>query len=182
MPESVVNNRIGDWIPTITGRVIYPLDPRPEEIHIVDIAWALSMQCRYNGHTRMFYSVAEHSHILSKTLPEEYALVGLLHDASEAYLSDIPRPIKGSLKEYQTYEDNLMQCIAAKFGFAWPLPDIVKEYDHRILYTEKEMLCAQTPFEWDLSGGPLPGVSILGWSPDRAYIAFLSRYAELTNT
>ena len=81
--------RIGDWMQTYTGERFWPLDPRIEDIHIRDISMALGKLCRYGGHTIFFYSVAEHSVLVSEYVPEEYALWGLLHDASEAYLSDI---------------------------------------------------------------------------------------------
>ena len=89
-----MSERVGDWIQTMSGVIFYPLDPRPEEIRIEDIAHALSHQCRFAGHCREFYSVAEHSVRVSRELPQEFMLWGLLHDASEAYLVDLPRPIK----------------------------------------------------------------------------------------
>src|SRR5271165_7548492 len=88
------DNRKGDWIQTYTGRVMYPLDPRPEEINIIDIAHALSNLCRFTGHVRTFYSVAEHSVRVSQHCDPKDALWGLLHDASEAYLADMSRPMK----------------------------------------------------------------------------------------
>ena len=86
--------RKGDWIQTFTGRAFYVLDPRPEDVDIEDIAHALSMQCRFAGHCREFYSVAQHSVTASWLVPPEDALWGLLHDAAEAYVVDLPRPIK----------------------------------------------------------------------------------------
>jgi 5'-deoxynucleotidase YfbR-like HD superfamily hydrolase len=111
--------RLGGWLQTFTGGEIWPIDPRPEEINIVDIAQALSQQCRYAGHTTRFYSVAEHSVYISREVPAELALWGLLHDASEAYLVDIPRPLKPYMPVYKHWERELMQVIAAKFGLSW---------------------------------------------------------------
>ena len=82
--------RNGSWLQTYTGIQFWPLDPRPEEIDIQDIAHALSLLCRFNGHCQRFYSVAEHSVHVSTILAPEFGLWGLLHDAAEAYLSDIP--------------------------------------------------------------------------------------------
>ena len=79
---------------TYTGKEFYPLDPNPADIDIKDIAHALSNCCRFAGHIKSFYSVAQHSVIVSELCEPENALAGLLHDASEAYLSDIARPVK----------------------------------------------------------------------------------------
>jgi uncharacterized protein len=89
-----MSTRTGDWIQTYTGKQFWPLSPLPEDIVIEDIAHALSMQCRFGGHVRTFYSVAQHSVHVSLLVEPQYALWGLLHDAAEAYLVDLPRPIK----------------------------------------------------------------------------------------
>jgi hypothetical protein len=88
--------RKGDWMQTYTGRQFWPIDPRADEIDIVDIAHALSQQCRFAGHCKSFYSVATHSWHTSNVCNSENALWGLLHDAAEAYLVDLPTPIKGN--------------------------------------------------------------------------------------
>lgn len=102
------------WIQTFLGKPFWPLSPRPEDIDIRDIAHALAMTCRFTGHSQKFYSVAEHSVRVSRIVPAQFALHGLLHDASEAYLCDLSRPIKhGSTlgAEYCRIEDNLMQAV-----------------------------------------------------------------------
>jgi len=177
--KKVDEPRIGGWIQTFTGDRIYPLDPQPDEISIEDIAHSLSMQCRYNGHCNNFYSVAEHSLLLSYLVDPEYALDALLHDSSEAYLADIPRPIKPFLKGYYEHEDALMHKIADKFKFNWPLPDQVKEYDMRILNDEREQNMNECEYEWDDYGEPV-GVSLMFLSPAGAEKVFLERYFELT--
>jgi 5'-deoxynucleotidase YfbR-like HD superfamily hydrolase len=104
------------WIQTYSGIKMHPLSPTEEEISIEDIAHALSNLCRFTGHCNKFYSVAQHSVLVSVYSPRDYAMWGLLHDASEAYLNDIARPIKIS-DEYNTYrkiEENLMKVIAKK--------------------------------------------------------------------
>jgi uncharacterized protein len=85
---------------TYTGLAFWPLDPRPDEIRLVDIAHALSKLCRYGGQCLSFYSVAEHSLLVASKAPDHLKLVALMHDASEAYLLDIPRPIKRHLAGY----------------------------------------------------------------------------------
>lgn len=85
------------WIQTFSGRQFFPLEPRVEDVCIEDIAHGLSNLCRYAGHCECFYSVAQHCLLVSRVVPREHALRGLLHDASEAYLIDVPRPIKHSI-------------------------------------------------------------------------------------
>lgn len=131
--------RKGDWIQTFTGVEFYPFDPRPEEIRIEDIAHALSMQCRYAGHCSKFYSVAEHSIRVAELLPMPLKLWGLLHDAAEAYLVDLPRPIKrhseiGAL--YRVAEESLMRVIAERFGLSWPEPPEIDAADKALLCWE----------------------------------------------
>ena len=96
--------RVGDWIQTFSGGCFWPLDPRSSEVDIHDIAQSLAMTPRYRGHTVRFYSVAEHSVLVSRAVPPEYALWGLLHDAAEAYTADIPSPLKRSIAEWPTIE------------------------------------------------------------------------------
>lgn len=126
------------WILTFTGRRFYPCDPNPDDIHIVDIAHALSMQCRFTGHSRAFYSVAQHSAHVSEQVPQEHALWGLLHDAAEAYLVDLARPVK-QLPEFDAYreaERRVMRAVCKRFGLPETQPDCVTDADHRMLVTE----------------------------------------------
>lgn len=111
---------MGDYITTYTGKHVYPLNPDPEDFDIEDIAHALSMICRGNGHVNCFYSVGEHC--IACALEAEArgysvrVILGcLLHDAGECYLSDVPRPFKKFLKDYQQMEDKLLDCIYRKF-------------------------------------------------------------------
>lgn len=173
--------RLTDWMQIYSGRAFYPLEPREEDIDIVDIAHALSRQCRYAGHIEQeHYSVAEHCVLISLALPEEYALAGLLHDAAEAYLVDVPRPIKSSLHGYTACEATLERVVFEKFGLSLPMPAIVKEYDTRILHDEQKVLMKSPPMPWNIPGGPL-GVEIHCWSADIAKQMFLMRFDELYN-
>lgn len=122
------------YIRVFTGRKFWPLDPRPEEIDILDIAHALSMNTRWGGHCHRFYSVAQHSLFVARYLP---TLEALLHDASEGYLLDMPRPLKRQMPEYSAIEDRLMRCIADRFDFQYPFPKEVKAADDFALYYEK---------------------------------------------
>jgi hypothetical protein len=167
--------RVGNWMQTYTGRAFYPIDPRPEEIEIEDIAQALSKQCRYAGHTKRFYSVAEHCVHLYWKLPREFKLWGLLHDASEAYLTDIIRPVKSYLTGYLDLEEKLMRAVAERFYMKWPMPPMVKEFDNRILLDERNQIMANPPHDWNIVGEPL-GVDIQCWDPERAFHEFMHCY------
>lgn len=173
--NSVDGTRVGNWMQTFGGRAFYPVDPRPEEIEIVDIAQALSKQCRYAGHCLRFYSVAEHCVHLYRKLPREFKMWGLLHDASEAYLVDIPRPVKPYLQNYAQHEDKLMRAVAERFYMKWPMPDLVKEYDNRILLDERDQNMSASPHDWNIHGEPL-GVQIECWDPERAFDEFMNCY------
>jgi 5'-nucleotidase len=125
-------------IRTYTGKMIDVFNPDPELIVIDDIAHALSNQCRFGGHTMQFYSVAEHCIHCSKMAPFPYTFEALMHDASEAYLVDVPRPVKIALPEYYKAEYRLMEVIAEKFGFAYPLSPEVQNIDDVTMQLEWE--------------------------------------------
>lgn len=174
--------RKGDWMQTATGGVFWPIDPRPEEVDIQDIAHALSNQCRYAGHTLDFYSVAQHSVLVSENVDPKFALWGLLHDASEAYLSDVIRPVKPSLTNYRALEDRLMRVICERFALPGEgvMPAEVQRVDNAILADEMASLMAFPPKDWRLPQPPL-GIEILGWEPAFAKARFLARFRDLTS-
>lgn len=167
----------GDWIQTYTGRKFYPLDPRPGDVCIEDIAHALSMTCRFGGHCLKFYSVAEHSVHVARNVSRENALWGLLHDASEAYLVDVPRPLKHQLAGYRVAERRVEIAVARAISLPETMPDEVKRADHRILTDEMCQVMAPPPEPWAGMIEPL-GVRIMGWAPDRAKAEFLAAYRE----
>lgn len=170
--------RAGDWMQTYTGRQFWPLDPRPDEVCIEDIAHALSQLCRYAGHCLSFYSVAQHSVLISLHCRPEHALWGLLHDAAEAYICDLPRPVKRSIQQYKEIERDVERAVAERFGLPWPMPPEVKDIDNRILFDEREQLMAPPPRPWRLYGPPL-GIAIEPMPPTAAKAAFLDRYHSL---
>jgi len=186
-----MTERIGDWIQTYTGRQFWPLDPRADEIHIEDIAHSLSLQCRYAGHCKRFYSVAEHSVLLARYVSQPVKLWALLHDASEAYLVDVPRPIKPYLENYEDVERRLMYRIRDRFGLfsvkdkpsgvAWAghMPAEVKTADMRICVDEKAQNMAPG-LMWGIDGLEPLGVTLQFWSPDEAERQFLACFGELT--
>lgn len=142
------------WIQTYTGKAFDPFDPDPMKICIEDIAHALSNICRFTGHTREFYSVAQHSVEMAKRLPASLQLAGLLHDASEAYLCDVPSPIKRR-PEFQFYRDAeaiLQNLIFAKFevcGAAVRGREQLKQLDLRLLVWEARTLMEHCEKPWD---------------------------------
>jgi hypothetical protein len=170
--------RKGDWIQTYTGRQFWPLDPRPGEVAIEDIAHALSQLCRYGGHTTRFYSVAEHSVHLSRFVPRADALAALLHDAAEAYLVDVPRPIKASLSEYRTIESGIMAAIGRRFGLPLEMPASVEAADYAILTDERAQVMAPAPEPWATDTAPL-GIRVQCWPPRAAEIEFLATFDSL---
>jgi hypothetical protein len=164
--EQVVDSRVAGgepWILTASGRQFWPLNPRPADVEIADIAHALSNLCRFTGHCRRFYSVAEHSIRVAEHLPVKYQAWGLLHDAAEAYVSDLASPLKRSeaLKDYRAVEGRVLLCVLTRFGLhhggedIW-LPPAVKEADLRMLMTEKRDLMPDGP--WDVEGDPYTDV------------------------
>jgi hypothetical protein len=173
------SERIGDWISVYTGRQYYPIDPRASEVDILDIAHSLSLLCRYNGHCDRFYSVAEHCIHVSYAVPEEYALEGLLHDAAEAYTSDVPRPLKycDDLTLFREVEDKNNRVIAEKFNLPYPESSVVKHFDSRMLCNEGYALLSNT--DWYKCLEPIPDIEIIGWLPLEAERRYLERYAEL---
>lgn len=178
--------RLGHWMHTSTGRVYWPCDPRAEEVCIEDIAHHLSMICRYTGACSRFYSVAEHSVIVSRMVPQEDALVGLLHDATEAYISDVNRPVKRGpgMEGYRKIEALNWRAIADHFCLPVEIPHAVERADGDALYHEQAALMPPTPpgMDWGM-GLPKPAVVrpelIQGWPPEVAEQVFLARFREL---
>lgn len=173
-----MSERRGEWIQTFTGRRFWPLDPRPEDISITDIAHALSMKCRYGGHCLAFYSVAEHSVLLSQHVAPAHALWALLHDAAEAYLADVPKPVKPDLPGWKALEAAVMASVCARFRLPADEPAEVKEADFRILADEKVAIMEDGP-AWSRLPAPL-GAVIRCLPPAEAKRAFLDRFAELS--
>lgn len=189
VPEVAVLNADGnladapDVIYTFTGGTIRPLAPSVEDINIADIAHSLSNQCRFTGHTSRFYSVAEHSVLVMRAVADPaLKLTALLHDASEAYLADLARPIKHApdLGEvYLKFEAALEAVIAERFGLRYPYPPEVKQADDALLAREIHTLLPQTLRNiWPEPHYTVPQVNC--WDPERAEIEFRHEYFALT--
>jgi hypothetical protein len=133
------------------------------------------MQCRYAGHSRKFYSIAEHACHIHDKAPKELKQQALLHDASEAYLVDIPRPVKPYITGYYDIEDKIMKVIGTKFGFAWPMHPIVKELDFGILLDEKNAIMNPSEQDWNIVGTGI-GATIHCWTALEAKEQFMERF------
>lgn len=170
--------RHGDYIVSYSGVRVYPLDPRPTEIFLEDIATGLSNECRYGGHVVPHFSVAQHSVLVAMHVPHRLRREALMHDATEAYLKDIPRPIKKHLMGYAEFEAVLARCIGVRFGLELAnLPPEVHEADVRALATEKRDLFTP-PRGHEETVAPWLA-RITPWTHEEAKKAFLGMAHEL---
>ena len=177
-----MNNREDSWISTYTGREFHVFKPVLEEIDINDIARALSMLCRFNGHVKKFYSVGQHSVLVSRLVNPEYALEGLLHDATEAYIGDLVRPLKIFMSEFVAAEKTLELAIAQKFNLniSEEVHLQIKKADNIALITEARDLVASKVIMSRFSPEIQPlKKKIRGLKPSDAEQKFLERYYEL---
>jgi hypothetical protein len=166
---------------TYTGGAYWPLDPRPEEVRIEDIAAALSKLCRYGGHTIRFYSVAEHSVLVASKAPAGLQLAALMHDAPESYVTDLIRPIKYNVTGYKEIEQINERCIAERFGLPYPMPSEIKALDERIITDEKTQVMGPSPFSWKQdkhhdTNVPALGVTLHFWTPAQAAYEFTTAF------
>ncbi len=165
--------RKGRWMPMYSGNRIWPQDPRPNEIQIEDIAHNLSNINRFNGQTKRPYSVAQHSVLVSRLLPQELKLFGLLHDAGETYVGDCVSPIKVLIQDiFSPIEDGIMSAVADRFWFADQLLDqsaidAVKKADNILLATEVRDLTTSGFIVLPLTEIPMAN-QIAAWGPEKA--------------
>jgi len=178
--------RVADlYIETFTGKRLYVLNPSKEAVCIDDIAHALANNCRYNGHTKKFYSVAEHCCILADyvlnraNLGPIEALRTLLHDSAEAYITDVPKPFKQELPDYQAIERRLEAVVLPAFGFSSKLPAYLKELDRRVVRDERMQAMSRSGNTWKHDSETPLGVTIEMWDPERAEKEFIIRYHSL---
>ena len=168
------------WIQTYTGKRVDPLDMKLEDLSIYDIAHALSLICRYSGHCNHFYSVAEHSCLISDLCSDTNKLSGLLHDASEAYLVDLARPVKQGLRDrninvFDVFEENIEKLVNKKWQVDCNNSE-VKELDSRMIRTEAPVIMAGSVEGWShMKLEPLD-IKIELWSPLQAETEFLKRF------
>lgn len=175
--------RLDAWMQTRSGQAYHFEDPTPESIRIDDIASSLSKICRFGGHTSEFYSVAEHSVLVSMVVPKEHAFAGLMHDATEAYVGDMVRPLKHAVGQaYSRLEAIAWAEICRKFGIMPFLDKSVKHADNTVLLRERDALMAAPPIPWSWADGLEPArVRIRAYEPRMAERFFMERYKELTS-
>jgi len=175
-----------DYIETFSGRRFEFISPKLKDIDIVDIAHALSNACRYNGHCIKFYSVAEHSMLLAAKYHIEYpddpagALAFLLHDAAEAYLCDIPRPIKYTLDDYRALEMGLDMAVRDRFDLRFPKHASIKDWDSRIIVDERAQNMNKSGNVWGVDHLEPLNVKLHYFTPPVAEEKFLLWYKALT--
>lgn len=195
--------RQGGWIQTATGRAFWVTDPHPDDVDAVDIAHGLAAEARYNGQTPAGpYSVAQHSVLVSLRVEElaregvsqldpdvlrALCLTALLHDAAEAYVKDIPRPLKRDLPGYEVIEERVLRAVFARFDLAvWlPMPSIIRRADDEVLASESVILhpMETRPRPWGLRAAPLHHWPLEGlcrpWGFETARREWLKRFDEV---
>lgn len=168
------------YIVTASGGFFNFEEPESSVFTIKDVAHALAHTCRFNGRTRDFYSVAQHSYMVSYIVPEQYALQGLLHDAAEAFIGDVTTPLKRLLPDYKALEKRIEAVVLGAFGISPDLHASVKEADLIMLATEKRFLMPPTAENWPILEGVRPLDHLSPWDSHTGYAHFMARYLELT--
>jgi hypothetical protein len=176
-----VNLAVGPRIMLQSGAWFDFLDPESSDFCIDDIAAGLSNTCRYAGQCTAFYSVAEHSLLVSE-VARDHAYAALMHDAAEAFIGDITRPLKQLLPDFKRIEVSVEQAIFKRFGVPRPMPKEVKAADLRVLAAEQAQIMPRETSLWAFSDGIEPApITIRCLTPAEARAAFLVRYRELSS-
>lgn len=178
-PET--RDKRGSFVTTYSGARFFVDECNIQDIPIEDIAHALSMNCRFNGHLEKFYSVAEHSVIVSELVSDEDALSALLHDVSEAFVPDMPRPFKCMIEGFDAYEERIQKAVAEHYGTKYPLPEHVQWVDKNIVRTEAEELYKSPPSWVEYYDQVCLKGMIVGHPPKIAKEIFLAEFYRLTS-
>ena len=156
-------NDRGVWSTMWTGGNFYAFDPKPEEVVLEDIIVSLAKQCRFNGSCSEFYSVAQHSVLVAEMVPDRWKRAALFHDATEAYIGDIIKPIKYSIPIIKEVEDKIWSVIAGKYNLPKVLPECVHKADVQMCSNEKRDFLPHAP-EWrNMPKAKGPRIVPLGW-------------------
>lgn len=175
------NDDRGPFISTYSGAKFFVRECNVQDIPIVDVAQALALNCRFNGHISKHYSVAEHSVLVSRLVSPENALYGLLHDYAEAFISDIPRPFKKTITGHDAFETEVMANVCELYGLPLDIPEDVAYIDTHICAVEAGVLAKVVP-DWikhyDMSVCSARDIQGLGFR--QARMEFMNRFNELT--
>jgi hypothetical protein len=174
------------WMETFRGNQFFFKKPFDYQFSDVEISHSLSMQCRYGGHTQRFYSVAEHCCLISdwllmRGLNPWIAYTGLHHDDAEAYIGDIPRPLKHMLPQFKAMEETIDLAVSAYYRTIYPFPPIIKEADSRILVDERRQAMSDSDNDWGTDGLEPLGVNLRFWSPEVAASEWFARHCQLSD-
>ena len=177
--------RKGMWMPMYSGKRFWPEDPRPKDIDIRDIAHSLARINRYNGHTKESFSVAQHSVLVSRLLPDRLRLFGLMHDAGECYLGDVITPVKRRFRDiYEAFEEKVVGAVAEKFGFTEANKSagdraLVKRADIILLATEVRDLTTNGFITQPVTERPTAETIDMCWTAEQAERLFLNEFNAL---
>lgn len=162
-----------------SGKLFDIANPEGSEISVDDVAHGLAHTCRYAGQCDGFFSVAEHSVLVSQVTTGD-KLAALFHDAAEAFIGDMSRPLKYMLPEYKAIERRIEKAIFDQFGIPWPATIEIKAADHSVMAAEQNVLMPSGTNEWLRDANVLPAhVTIRRLMPNDAKLLFLQRYEEL---
>ncbi|AWL12785.1 uncharacterized protein HMF8227_02333 [Saliniradius amylolyticus] len=165
---------------TYSGDYLDLSGPDVSALTVNDIAHSLSNQCRFNGHCQAFYSVAQHSVLVSQIVPRELQYDALFHDAAEAVTGDMTHPIKRMLLDFQALEDEVEEALFAQLGVTTPLDPAIKQADLILLATERRDLMAEQTLPWAMLEGVEPLSEVISpWTPEQAKQRFQARYNQL---
>lgn len=177
--ESVVRRIIGPTILTADGEYFDFEAPDPALFTLHAIATGLANTCRFGGQCWPFYSVAEHSIWVSRIVPEEFALHALFHDAAEAFIVDMPKPLKEMLPDYKALERRFEAVLFPALGLPIDMPPEIKKADRVMLATEQRHLMKNND-DWKWTGSVEPlDIRLRCFTPNYAYVEFKARAREL---
>ncbi|RUV05228.1 hypothetical protein EOB36_00705 [Mesorhizobium sp. M6A.T.Cr.TU.017.01.1.1] len=174
-----VKTAVGPTIMLRSGAILDFLDPWSSEFTIDDIAHGLSLICRYSGQCDRFYSVAEHCVHVSE-VAKDHAYAALMHDAAEAFVGDVTRPLKQLLPAYKAIESDVEIAICNRFYVPYPIPDAVKKADLRVLAAEQAQIMPAGADGWAQAAGVIPAeITVKSYPPSEAKAIFLQRFERL---
>ena len=174
IPERTNTN----YIETASGKKFWTLNPIVDDIDIMDIAHALANKCRFTGHCKRFYSIAQHSVLVSQLVSDIYALEGLLHDAAEAYMPDLAYPLRGGFCNWEEIENRVHTAIAKRFRLIHPYPVEVNIVDRKIVRDEAWSLMHSQGKDWPGSREKF-GMRVRPWSAEESKERFVEQFQTI---